>query len=573
MFGKGDLVETVSRDLACARNKRDALASGVITLTAEIAALEASLLTENDRRERERAASEIERFKKQVNDQYLAFVPTIAGIRGSTEMAAANAPKGRELDELLLATASEVGNAIGDLLSDLDRRIEALRLSQPKQPQSFKESETRRKANDQECIRVFKAAGYKVVEPRFNVLTYKKWLEKGRRVKKGEKGFPVGPFKLFHEDQTEVNGSSDLPLPIERVTPQQPKDNDPLLRPPEWLRRNGLAKKEASENRCGTAAPTIQLARKHRGGARIRVLHFADIAVALTAFVAMFLVFNSDERLPDPRANQLESSQGSTLANKSNWPALKEEQEVEDQVYSPKPVQVEKYHLPADHHASDLNSPKQSDLSYLADYVYSEVPPDKKPADIVLDSLKDIPVGTPVEEIKRASDALGLNFNFMKAVAKIESDFDPKQRTGSYIGLFQLSKYEFARYGSGDILNARDNAIAAAYKFATAAMLFELNTHKKATVSDLYLIHQQGTQGAEEHVNHPDSIAWKSMCATDEGKLKGEKWCKRAIWENTLPEVKHVWKSVENLTSGAFVKMWQQRVHRFYNRYSEATTN
>jgi hypothetical protein len=39
---------------------------------------------------------------------------------------------------------------------------------------------------------------------------------------------------------------------------------------------------------------------------------------------------------------------------------------------------------------------------------------------------------------------------------------------------------------------------------------------------------KRGTQGAEEHVNHPDSIAWKSMCATDEGKQKGEKWCKRA---------------------------------------------
>src|SRR5262249_6515877 len=113
----------------------------------------------------------------------------------------------------------------------------------------------------------------------------------------------------------------------------------------------------------------------------------------------------------------------------------------------PKPVPVEKYHLPADDHASDLNSPKQSDLSYLADYVYSEVPPDKKPADIVLDSLKDIPVGTPVEEIKRASDAFGLNFNFMKAVAKVESDFDPKQRTGSYIGLFQLSNYSSRSMG------------------------------------------------------------------------------------------------------------------------------
>jgi hypothetical protein len=161
----------------------------------------------------------------------------------------------------------------------------------------------------------------------------------------------------------------------------------------------------------------------------------------------------------------------------------------------------------------------------------------------------------------------------MKAVAKIESGFDPKQRTGSYIGLFQQNKFEFAVYGSGDILNARDNAVAAAYKFATAAILFELSTHKRPTYSDLYLIHQQGTRGAEEHVNHPNRIAWKSMCATDEGKQKGEQWCKRAIWENTLPEVKHIWKSVENLTSGVIVKMWQERVDRFYSRYSEATTN
>jgi len=221
--------------------------------------------------------------------------------------------------------------------------------------------------------------------------------------------------------------------------------------------------------------------------------------------------------------------------------------------------------------SDDLNSLKQDRPSLLADYLYSEVPPDKKPADIVLNSLKDIPVGTPIEEIKRASDAFGLNFNFMRAVARIESGFDPKQRTGSYIGLFQLSKEEFAKYGSGDILNARDNAVAAAYKFATEDILFELSTHKKATFSDLYLIHQQGTQGAEEHVNHPDRIAWKSMCATDEGKAKGEKWCKRAIWENTLPSVKRVWKSVENLTSGVFLNMWQNQVDHFYAHYSGAT--
>jgi hypothetical protein len=564
MFGKSDSVQILSRDLARTRYKRDAFASEIITLTAEIAVLEASLLTENDRRERERAASEIEKIKKQVNDQYLAFVRTIAGIRGPTEKAAQIVPKARELDELLRPIGTEVGDVIASLLVALDMRTEELRVGQaaPELPQSSEESAARRKANNEECIQVFKAAGYKVVEPRFNVLTYKKWLQKGRRVKKGEKGFSVGPFKLFHEDQTEVNGSSDWPLPIKR----KPEDTDPILRLPESSRRNRLAKKETSEGRCSTAASTMHRARKRGGGPSTRVLHFADIAVAVATFAAMYLLFNGEEQVPHPRANQLENIQGPVLAQKSD--RLTEEEDTED-VYSPKRVRLEIYDLPAD---DDLNSPKRGRLSYLADYAaYSEVPPDKRLADIALDSLKDIPVGTPIEEIKRASDTFGLDFNFMKAVAKIESDFDPKQRTGSYFGLFQLSKDEFARYGSGDILDTRDNAIAAAYKFANAAILFELSTHKKATFSDLYLIHQQGTQGAEEHVNHPDRIAWKSMCVTDEGKEKGEKWCKRAIWENTLPEVKHLWKSVDNLTSGVFVQMWQDQVKRFYTRYSEAT--
>jgi Transglycosylase SLT domain len=218
--------------------------------------------------------------------------------------------------------------------------------------------------------------------------------------------------------------------------------------------------------------------------------------------------------------------------------------------------------------ASNL-APVTRDFRYLTYYYYvwSELPPAEKPADIVLSSLKDTPVGTPVEEIKRASDAFGLDFNFMKAVARIESGFNPKQRTGSYIGLFQLSKYEFNKFGSGQILDPRDNAVAAAYKVITEGILFEWVTHKKPTLSDLYLIHQQGWEGAAEHISQPDRIAWKSMCATSEGVEKGEKWCKRAIWRNTLPAVKHAWKSVDKLTSGAFVGMWRERVAQFYSKY------
>jgi len=216
-------------------------------------------------------------------------------------------------------------------------------------------------------------------------------------------------------------------------------------------------------------------------------------------------------------------------------------------------------------------NPDKSELGYLKYYVYSEIPPPKKPAKIALAALGDVPLGTPVQEIDRAAEAFGIDANFMKAVAKIESDFNPRERTGSYIGLFQLSKSEFREFGSGDILNPRDNAVAAAYKFLTEAALFEATTHRKATFADLYLIHQQGWEGAAEHVSHPQQIAWKSMCATQEGMAKGEAWCKRAIWGNTLPAVKREWRSVDHLTSGAFVAMWRARVETFYARYLAPT--
>jgi Transglycosylase SLT domain len=216
---------------------------------------------------------------------------------------------------------------------------------------------------------------------------------------------------------------------------------------------------------------------------------------------------------------------------------------------------------------NDAPKTATQDFRYLIYYVYSETPPAEKPAEIVLRSFKDIPLGTPVEEIKRAADAFGLDANFMKAVAKIESGFNPTQRTGSYIGLFQLSKYEFGKFGFGDILNPRDNAVAAAWKVITEGILFEWITHRKPDQSDLYLIHQQGWEGAAEHISQPDRLAWKSMCATGEGKEKGERWCRRAIWGNTLPVFKKTWKSVDNVKSEAFVGMWRSRVAEFYGKY------
>ena len=48
-FRKSELVDRLNRDLAHTRNKRDALASSVTTLTAQIAELEARLSVETER--------------------------------------------------------------------------------------------------------------------------------------------------------------------------------------------------------------------------------------------------------------------------------------------------------------------------------------------------------------------------------------------------------------------------------------------------------------------------------------------------------------------------------------------
>ena len=61
----------------------------------------------------------MEGIKKRVRDEYLAFAPAIAGIRGATEMAAAIVPEGHAFNDLLPVIATEVANSIDGLLGRL----------------------------------------------------------------------------------------------------------------------------------------------------------------------------------------------------------------------------------------------------------------------------------------------------------------------------------------------------------------------------------------------------------------------------------------------------------------------
>ena len=176
----------------------------------------------------------------------------------------------------------------------------------------------------------------------------------------------------------------------------------------------------------------------------------------------------------------------------------------------------------------------------------------------------------PRDEIRQAASLYGLDLAMMMSIAKVESDLNPRVRTGSYKGLFQLSEYEFNKYGDGRIWDARDNARAAAHMFLVQAEKFRWALGHYPDYSERYMVHQQGIQGAIEHYTHPERIAWQSMCATDEGILKGEQWCKKCIWGNLLPQWKDAFGSVDKISSRDFVNLWTERIDRFANKVTPA---
>jgi predicted GIY-YIG superfamily endonuclease len=176
----------------------------------------------------------------------------------------------------------------------------------------------------------------------------------------------------------------------------------------------------------------------------------------------------------------------------------------------------------------------------------------------------------PHDEIRQAAALYGVDSAMMLSIAKVESDFNPRAKTGSYKGVFQLSDYEFARYGDGNIFDARDNARAAAHMFLVQAEKFRWALGHFPDYAERYIVHQQGIQGAIEHYSHPERIAWQSMCATDEGMVKGEQWCKRTIWGNLLPLWKQAFGSVDKISSADFVTMWTERINYFANKTAAA---
>lgn len=170
--------------------------------------------------------------------------------------------------------------------------------------------------------------------------------------------------------------------------------------------------------------------------------------------------------------------------------------------------------------------------------------------------------------IDRAAREHGVDGTLLRTFAEIESGGRPGVKTGSYKGLMQLSNSEFAKYGgTGDIYNADANAAAGARKLKAESDQFRRQFGRDPTGPELYMIHQQGWGGAQSHWANPDRPAWESMYATAEGRSKGPKWAKAAIWGNVPDDVKRRYGSVENMTSRDFTNMWADKYNRIGSRF------
>ena len=164
--------------------------------------------------------------------------------------------------------------------------------------------------------------------------------------------------------------------------------------------------------------------------------------------------------------------------------------------------------------------------------------------------------------INSAAQSYGLSPDLLARIVQIESGGNPYARTGSYHGLLQLNKPEFARYNpQGDIYDPAANLNAGAAKIAQEANQFRQTYGREPSPTEIYLQHQQGIGGTAAHLANPDAPAWQNMASTGEGRQKGDQWAKAAIWGNIPDAVKAQFPGgVNTVSSQDFVNIWRNKV-------------
>jgi hypothetical protein len=160
----------------------------------------------------------------------------------------------------------------------------------------------------------------------------------------------------------------------------------------------------------------------------------------------------------------------------------------------------------------------------------------------------------------------GISVSDRAVISMIESGGRANARTGRYKGKNMLSDEEFGKYGGGDIYNAADNDRAAGAALEAHKAAFRRRHDRNPTLTELYMMHQQGEGGAEAHMAHPERPAWLNMYSTAEGRKRGPEWARKAIWGNLPSDMKGRFGGAASITSQEFMDMWHEKIDRFSAR-------
>ena len=158
------------------------------------------------------------------------------------------------------------------------------------------------------------------------------------------------------------------------------------------------------------------------------------------------------------------------------------------------------------------------------------------------------------QAIVKAAQLTGEDPQKLAAFIHIESDGDPRNTTGSYKGLMQLSDDEMAQlsHGKGNVYNPLDSVMAGALKMRQNRQ--ELQAHGIQTTPFFeYMAYNQGVGGLLAHLNNPNQSAVESMAGTAEGRQKGAGWANEAITHNG---------GSARDTSSQFLGKWYARFQR-----------
>jgi hypothetical protein len=161
----------------------------------------------------------------------------------------------------------------------------------------------------------------------------------------------------------------------------------------------------------------------------------------------------------------------------------------------------ERKHFPG--HRKEIHEKPLHDTPHDS-YFDSDVPAKKKVAPAGKDYTTEPERGHTYRQgsaetdaaIERAARQHGLDPNFMRSVAHIESGMDPASNANArtqYKGLYQIGRDEWRRTGQGgNIYSAEDNAQAAGRLFADNKRQFHSHFGRDPTDTELYMMHQQG---------------------------------------------------------------------------------